>query len=98
MPGRSDALLVALDGRHAGDGPTAMATAIEAAAQRKGESPRRFRGDRWGKGKEEYAPGSLIVSIWYRTNRRGEYNALATLCKGLGTRNLKFFALYTPES
>jgi len=66
---------------------------------RKGErkSPRRLRGDRWGKGKEEYAPGSLIVSIWYRTNRRGEYNALATLCKGLETRNSKFFCAPHPQ-
>jgi hypothetical protein len=65
--------------------------------KRKGESPRRLRGDRWGKGKEEYAPGSLIVSIWYRTNRRGEYNVLATLCKGLGTRILKFFCALHPQ-
>jgi hypothetical protein len=69
----------------------------EVAGKRKGESPRRLRGDRWGKGKEEYAPGSLIVSIWYRTNRRGEYNVLATLCKGLGTRILKFFCALHPQ-
>jgi hypothetical protein len=32
------------------------------------------------------APGSLIASIWYRTNRHWYYTALVTLCKGFGTK------------
>ena len=55
--------------------------------ERRGRTRDALRGDRWGKGKEEKRPGLFnCVSIWFRTNRPGEYTVLATLCKPLETR------------
>jgi hypothetical protein len=57
-------------------------------ATNKEEPETLFRGDRWGKGKEECAPGSLIVRRFgIAPTDTSNYTALVTLCKGLGTKN-----------
>src|SRR3712207_1235993 len=54
-----------------------------------------FRGDRWGKGKEEKRPG-LFNCVGLASHQPTEPNdtALVTLCKGHGTENLETFYRY----
>src|SRR3954463_13266291 len=38
------------------------------------------------------------MSIWYRTNRQRNYTALATLCKGFGTKNWEDFSAFASRT
>src|SRR3712207_4226832 len=74
---------------------TRLAAPVSAETQKEEETGALFRGDRWGKGKEEKRPGLFnCVGLASHQPTKAHDTALVTLCKGHGTGNLETFYRY----